>query len=60
MKAEKEDVITKQKVEKYFNLTEEALKEVKKRFKMVFMGHSTDDLKAEEVAEEAGEAAQQT
>ncbi|MEI6058432.1 MAG: DUF357 domain-containing protein [archaeon] len=30
MKAEKQDVITKQKIDKYFNLTEEALKEVKK------------------------------
>ena len=40
---------------KLYYVREKALKEVKKRFKMIFMGHSTDDLKAVEVAEETAE-----
>ena len=46
---------------KLYYVREKALKEVSKRFKMMFMSHSTDDLKEEEkpeeVSEEKGEAA---
>jgi len=37
---------------KLYYVREKALKEVKKRFKMIFMSHSTDDLKEVEPAEE--------
>jgi large subunit ribosomal protein L19 len=40
---------------KLYYVRDKALKEVSKRFKMIFMSHSTDDLKTEEKLEEAPE-----
>lgn len=55
---DKIEVVRRSKVRrsKLYNIREKALKEVSKRFKMIFVDHSTEDNKApEEVAEEVAE-----
>ena len=48
---------SKTRKSKLYYIREKALKEVSKRFKMIFMSHSTDDLKAEEKLEDSKEEA---